>query len=95
MEVSCTIDDGPLFAKRALPLLNPEEYRNSIRDLFLFTSANAQVPEAYLVAPDANYVGSFPHTLRSQVSEDGSAKSPRSRSGKGAFASRSAGARPQ
>ena len=74
VEVSCTIDDGPLFAKRALPLLNPEEYKNSIRDLFLFISTNAQVPEAYLVAPDANYVGSFPHTLRSQVSEDGSAK---------------------
>ena len=74
VETSCSSDTDILFAQRALPLLTPLQYKYSIQDIFLSFSANAVVPENYLKAPDANYVGSFPHTLKKQVSEDGSAK---------------------
>lgn len=74
VEAACEAEDEVLFAQRALPLLSPEEYSNTITDLFAFYSSSAEVPERFLSAPSVNYVGSFPHTLRAQVSEDGSAK---------------------
>ncbi len=69
IEVACTDEDGVLFAKRALPLLSPYQYKYAVQDIFSFIDSKAVVPEQYLSAPDANYVGAFPHTLRKQVGD--------------------------
>ncbi len=62
--------DKVLFASRALPLLTPEQYKNSIRDLFLSVSDNARVPDNLLIAPSTNKTGGFPNT-NNQLVNDG------------------------
>lgn len=64
-ESACSDSDSVQFSERALPLLTPYEYKNSILDLF----DNAAVPEDYLDPLSVDKTMGFPNSRNVKVSK--------------------------